>query len=274
MSMLEYMGIVIIACIATGSFVIVQFKLNNLKNKFRQFVLGYMIMLIATGLLLIPYLSATPSEAFMAMIAKVCAMETSVFSLYFINKFGRYLIELPTSKKHNIRVKLFFVLFPISIFSPTNRWDTNSFFEPSFMSTQPIILIVLLGLAIYVFITAIERCKFASTRLLEPTLKEIYIWILRGFKSISLSLISLFFFTLYYLFPPNTQIITQLTAIAFGIGGLGVIGSIFSIYIGLILPKTVLKKIYRSYTPMWLHAAVIEERCINQIRKLQEVLFE
>ena len=274
MTLLDYMGIVIVTCIATGSFVLVQFITNNVKNKFRQFVLGYIIMLIATGVLLIPYLTSFPSSNLLTMLAKICAMETAVFSLYFINKFGRYLIGLPNTKIHNRRIFIFFVLFPISFFSPTNRWDTNSFFEPSFMSTQPIILIIIFGLAFYVFKTAIERCKFASTHLLEPTLKEIYNWILRGFKSISLSLVALFFFILFYIFPPNHQLITLLTAIAFGIGAIGVLGSIGSIYIGLILPKPVLKRIYRSYTPMWLHAAVIEERCINQIRKLQEVLFE
>lgn len=185
-------------------------------------------------------------------LARIITWVTAVESLYFLNQYSRIIIGIETSRIHKFKVFFSFIILPILIIIPWNDWQYLNYSEIGHFSIQPAVILLILIISSYIFITAIKRTNLARRKILDPTLSDLYKWIYQSIIGFSISLIALTSMFVYSIAPPYyLDLLNIMTVILFAIGSIGQLIGIIGFYIALVIPKSLLKKFYQKHRPMW-----------------------
>lgn len=274
MALFQLIGmLVIFNVLLIGIYLAVRIYLRKYGSKIRKMLLLYITFILLAGVFLLPFFLLIETEPMIAGVFRLMGMISATESLYFLNAFSRVVARYKKNTKHQIKVKLVFVMLPIMILLPWNHWNILYIYDIDGWSLQPITIFAIFMTAVYVFATTIIRSKHAVNRIKDPALKETYKWIHRSCIAICFSLPALLSNLIFHIAPPS-EYLFYFSMFAFAIGSVGVITSIVGIYIGLKFPKTLLRRVYEQYEPMWNKYDAERRLTDIKLKKLEELFFD
>ncbi len=204
--------------------------------------------------------------------------------LYFINRFSRALFKSESGQEKKKQFILILFLIMITIALPQNNWYSRSLFDEDGSFLKIISYISIIIFSSYVHYTTIKRGFLIENRILDPLLKETYIYINRCFKFSALMIPSLILTVIIYIIPRFDDIIVFIDILGLIFILLSMFSGFFSMIflsIAVSLPKWLLRRFYEKYSPMWSKESSIrvkdegrEEKFKEALDKLYDALFD
>lgn len=274
--------ILIVISVIIGMYVFIRLIINyrRLKKKssfyLALFMLSFILCVIFIGI------SFSLSQIrFLLGIFTSLGLISLVWSVFFMWMFTNIFFKLNV-KKSALVIAVITILISIFLAQPSNNWDTLSIYEvcEKCICIQCISHMLLIIYSSVLITYSILQSKEIIKNVQHEVLREIYVWVRRGFKFFIfmpiIVTINMFIYMLPLEYITLVKVIYELS-ITLGL----VISAIamLNFYIGIFLPKQFVGHLYKKFTPMYQKTKEFsierdKEKFERELRKLANLFFE